>query len=149
MRIAYYEPEFFEACANLFMNNYNNEFCKCDFTELKAQYYLSELIQAPRFVGFLLLDNENKVIGAAFCHERTWWYKDELYIDEFLIQADHQRLGHGSKLLSFMQKHSKKNDLSGVTLITNNLATADFYQKNDFHNHDICFMYKGIEQIPS
>ena len=149
MRIAYYEDKFFDSCAHLLMEHYNNEFCKCNFTEEKAQYYISELIQNPRFVGFLLLDDDDNLIGAALCHERTWWYKDELYIDEFLIISEQQRIGFGSRLLTFMQKHSKKRDLAGITLITNNLAMADFYQKNEFHNHDICFMYKGFEHISS
>ena len=147
MRIAYYEPEYFEPCSQLIMNYYNNEYCKCHFTDHKAQCYLTELTQTPRFIGFLILNNNDELLGAAFCHERTWWYKDELYINEFLIDNSQQSKGYGSKLLKFMQKHAKERDLAGITLITNNLAMAGFYQKNKFHNHDICFMYKGIQEI--
>jgi len=105
---------------------------------------LTKLTQTPRFIGFLILDNNDELSAI---YERTWWYKDELYIDEFLIDNSQQSKGYGSKLLNFMQKHAKERDLAGITLITNNLAMASVYQKNKFHNHDICFMYKGIQEI--
>jgi ribosomal protein S18 acetylase RimI-like enzyme len=145
MRIAYYEAAYLEACKELLMDFYNNELCKCQFTEEKALRYLEELINAPRFAGFLLLDHEDQLMGAALCHERTWWYKDELHMDEFLISSQNRQSGYGSKLLRFMTRYARERDLAGITLITNNLAMADFYQKNDFHDHEIYFMYKGLE----
>jgi len=149
MRIAYYEPEYFETCTELLINYYNNDLCKCHFTDTKAQHYLAEIIETPRFIGFLLLDDQDNLIGTAMCHERTWWYKDELYIDEFLIHPEHQHQGHGSQLIRFIEKYAKEQELAGITLITNNLAMVEFYQRKNFHNHDICFMYKGLQSFSS
>jgi len=145
MRIAYYEHAYFDAACDLFMSHYNNEQYGCRFELEKAANYLNEIIANPRFIGFLLLNDEDDLIGMALCHERTWWQNDELHIDEFIIKADQQQKGYGSKLLKFMQKHAKERELAGVTLVTNTLPLAKFYQKNKFNEHDIYFMYKGIE----
>ena len=147
MRIAYYEAEYLEECAELLQKVYNNEQWGCHWSEIKSKKYIAELSQIPRFVGFLLLNDEEELIGAALCHERTWWYKDELFIDEFFIDPDSQQRGYGSKLLKYMTKYSKEQKLAGLTLMTNNLIVADFYHKNKFHYHEIYFMYKGVENI--
>ena len=147
MRIAYYENEYLEECAALLQNVYNNEQWGCNWSDIKAQKYIEELSQNPRFVGFLLLTDEEELIGAALCHERTWWYKDELFIDEFFIAPSSRKRGYGSKLLNYMTKYTKEQKLAGLTLTTNNLIVADFYHKNKFHDHEIYFMYKGVESI--
>lgn len=146
MRIAYYESDDFEKVRNLFMEHYNNEHYGCQFTEEKAAAYLEEAVNSPRFVGFLLLDEEERLIGMSLCQERTWWQYDELHINEFIVAPSHQQKGYGSKLLNFMQKHAKERELAGVTLVTNTLPLAKFYQKNKFSEHDIYFMYKGVEE---
>ena len=102
MRIAYYEAEYLEECAELLQKVYNNEQWGCHWSEIKSKKYIAELSQIPRFVGFLLLNDEEELIGAALCHERTWWYKDELFIDEFFIDPDSQQRGYGSKFLKYM-----------------------------------------------
>lgn len=145
MRIAYYESEYLEAACQLFMEHYNHEQYGCHFDLEKTADYLSEITATPRFIGFLLLDDTDTLIGMALCHERTWWQNDELHIDEFIIKGNQQQKGYGSKLLKFMQKHAKERELAGVTLVTNTLPLAKFYQKNKFNEHDIYFMYKGIE----
>ena len=147
MRIAYYEAEYLDECAQLLRKVYNNEHWGCHWSELKSKKYIEELAQAPRFIGFLLINDDEELIGAALCHERTWWYKDELFIDEFFIDPECQQKGYGSKLLKYMTKYSKEQKLSGLTLMTNNLIVADFYHKNKFQDHEIYFMYKGIENI--
>ena len=147
MRIAYYEAEYLDECAQLLRKVYNNEHWGCHWSELKSKKYIEELTQVPRFIGFLLINDDEELIGAALCHERTWWYKDELFIDEFFIDPECQQKGYGSKLLKYMTKYSKEQKLSGLTLMTNNLIVADFYNKNKFHDHEIYFMYKGIENI--
>ena len=112
MRIAYYEAEYLDECAELLRTVYNNEQWACRWSELKSKNYIEELSQFPRFVGFLLLNDEEELIGAALCHERTWWYKDELFIDEFFIHPDCQQRGYGSKLLKYMNKYTKEQKLA-------------------------------------
>jgi len=143
MEIMYYEPEHLEICQELFTSIYNTEDFGCEFTRARATTYLEELTSAPRFIGFLLFGKQ-KLLGVALCHEKTWDQRDELYIDEFLIHPDHQQNGLGSKLLRFIEKFAKTRKLAGITLTTNALPLANFYIKNDFLEHDISFLYKGL-----
>ena len=143
MKITYYQPDNLDSCTDLFMNVYNNETWKCRWTEKKAKKYIEELAEMPRFIGFLLQDEE-ELLGVALCHERTWWYRDELNVNDFFLSSEAQEKGYGARLLKFMEKHVKERELAGMTLLTNSLEMAEFYQKNQFHHNDILFMYKGV-----
>lgn len=96
-------------------------------------------------VGFTLWDNGG-LIGAAFCHEKTWWTKDELYVDEFYISPKYQRRGNGKLLLQTIEEYIKQHSLAGFTLLTDkNMPALDFYKKNKFSHADhVVFMYKEV-----
>jgi len=143
MKIVYYDEKHLNACAELFTKHYNTADFGCKFTKHRATIYLQELIFRPRFIGFLLL-NKEQLIGFAFCHMRTWAEKDEMRIDEFIIVEAHQRQGLGTKLLEFITTYATSYRLAGITTSTNVVNLTQFYQKNDFLDHDITFLYKGI-----
>jgi len=143
MKIVYYEEKYLTPCALTLMNHYNHEDFSCNFTAERASAYLQELIFKPRFIGFVLLEQE-QIVGFAFCHMRTWDTTDELNIDEFVIQSELQKKGLGSKLLDFIDTYAQNFFLSGVTATTNVIGLSQFYQKNDFLEHDITFLYKGL-----
>ena len=143
MKITYYEQKHLKQCATLFTEIYNSEGYNCNFDIKKSMLYLEELSQNSRFIGFLLLKKE-EIIGLAFCHEHTWDQNDELKIDEFLIKENYQKKEFGTKLLNFIEKYAKNNELAGITLITNTISLTNFYQKNNFLEHDVTFMYKGL-----
>jgi GNAT superfamily N-acetyltransferase len=144
MKIVYYDEKHLKPCSEILMAHYNNNDFKCNFTKHSAMLYLQELIFKPRFIGFLLLEKEH-IIGFAFCHIRTWSDSDELHIDEFLIRETHQLKGIGTRLLDFITTYATSYNLSGITTTTNVISLAQFYQKNDFLDHDITFLYKGIK----
>jgi len=146
MKIVYYDEKYLKPCAELLMNHYNNDDFNCKFTKQRACAYLQEIIFKPRFIGFLLLEKD-KLIGFAFCHMRTWSDSDEMYIDEFIIKDTHQKKGLGSKLLDFINTYSTSFALAGITTTTNIIALTQFYQKNDFLEHDITFLYKGLGKL--
>jgi len=143
MKIVYYEEKYLATCTETLINHYNSEDFGCNFTTERASTYLQELIFKPRFIGFILL-NEEEVIGFAFCHMRTWDTTEELHIDEFVIQSEFQKKGLGSKLLDFIDTYAQNFFLSGVTATTNVIGLSQFYKKNDFLEHDITFLYKGF-----
>ena len=145
MKIVYYDEQYLKPCAQLLIKHYNSEDFGCNFTKQRACAYLQELIFKPRFIGFLLLKNE-KLIGFAFCHMRTWSDSDDLYIDEFIITDNYQKKGIGAKLLDFINTYASSFSLAGITATTNVLALTQFYQKNDFLTHDITFLYKGLKK---
>jgi len=145
MKIIYYDEKYLNPCAELLMAYYNDDKFDCKFTKQRACAYLQELIFKPRFIGFLLLEKD-ELIGFSFCHMRTWAQADEMYIDEFIIKDDYQNKGLGSKLLNFITTYASSFSLSGITSTTNVIALTQFYQKNDFLEHDIAFLYKGFKQ---
>lgn len=144
MKIIYYDEKYLTPCAKILMNHYNNDDFNCTFTKHRAMLYLQELIFKPRFVGFLLLEKD-QTVGFAFCHMRTWSHSDELHIDEFIINENYQKKGIGTKLLDFITTYATCYNLAGITTATNVIALTQFYQKNDFLDHDITFLYKGIK----
>jgi len=143
MKIVYYEEKYLTECATTLLNHYNSEAYGCEFTEERALAYLQELVFKPRFIGFVLL-NKEVVVGFAFCHLRTWDTTDELHIDEFVINEELRCKGLGSKLLSYIETYANSFFLTGMTATTNVIGLAQFYQKNDFLEHDITFLYKGL-----
>ena len=85
-------------CAELLIKTFNREPWNDQWTLETALKYLKEFFSFPRFVGFMIVE-DGKAVGVAFCHEKTWWTKDELYVDEFYISPEVQRKGYGKALL--------------------------------------------------
>ncbi len=140
-----YESNDLQQCAELLIETYNCPPWNNRWTKETAQKYLQEFAASSRFVGFTLWDNEN-LIGATFCHEKIWWTRDELYVDEFYISPKHQRKGNGEFLLQTIEDYIKQHFLAGFTLLTDkNMPALDFYKKNKFSHADhVVFMYKEV-----
>ena len=131
------------ACAEILCAVYNNEMWQCHWTAEAGTAYLEDYYDTKKFVGFVIEENE-KIIGAIFAHEKIWWNNSELYIDEMFILPEKQRSGYGSMLIKAAEDYVKEHKLAGLTLCTNKYAPApDFYRKNGFNNNEfIIFMYK-------
>lgn len=134
-------------CSYILMTVYNNELWECHWTAQTAQKYLQEIVDQKRFVGFTLWENE-KLIGAIFTHEKTWWSNDEIFIDEMFVLPEYQRKGHGTELIQAVEKHILKKNLAGLTLTTYRTSFApEFYKKNGFHDADhVLYMSKVIRK---
>ncbi len=131
------------ACAEILCAVYNNEMWQCRWTIETGVAYLEDYSEGKKFVGFVIEENE-KIIGALFAHEKIWWNNSELYIDEMFILPEMQRGGYGSMLINAAEEYVKEHSLAGITLCTNKYAPApNFYRKNGFvDNEFIMFMYK-------
>lgn len=130
-------------CAEILCAVYNNEMWQCRWTMETGTAYLEDYFDAKKFVGFVLEEN-GKIIGAMFAHEKIWWNNSELYIDEVFILPEMQRGGYGSMLVKTAEEYVEEHNLAGLTLCTNKYAPApNFYRKNGFvDNEFIMFMYK-------
>ena len=131
------------ACAEILCAVYNNEMWQCHWTMETGTAYLKDYFDAKKFVGFVI-EEDGKIIGAMFAHEKIWWNNSELYIDEIFIIPELQGNGLGSRLIKTADKYVKKYNLAGITLCTNKYAPAsDFYRKTGFADNEfIMFMYK-------
>ena len=133
------------ACAEILCAVYNNEMWQCRWTVETGAAYLEDYFDVKKFVGFVVEEND-KIIGALFAHEKIWWNNSELYIDEMFVVPEMQRNGLGSRLIKTAEKYVKKYNLAGLTLCTNKYAPAPgFYRKNGFKDNEaISFMYKEM-----
>jgi GNAT superfamily N-acetyltransferase len=94
--------------------------------------YLTELFDAPRFVGFVIYEGE-ALAAAMFAHAKTWWINDLLMIDELFVAASQQGKGYGQALMNSANEYAKRHDIGSVTLITHKYMPAfSFYEKNKF-----------------
>ncbi|MDF2685415.1 MAG: family N-acetyltransferase [Clostridia bacterium] len=145
IKIDFYKNDDLNKCIDLLINAYNCEPWNNHWTADTAKRYLQEFVSCPRFVGFTISLDKN-IVGAAFCHERTWWNNDELYVDEFYIDPNYQRQGFGKQLIQFIENYIKEKKLAGFTLLTNKYMPApNFYRKNGFADAEhVLFMYKEI-----
>jgi aminoglycoside 6'-N-acetyltransferase I len=112
-----------------------------------AKKPLSELFDMPRFLGFEIFDG-GKLIGCAFCREKTWWTQDELFVEELFIRRCAQRKGYGTALLNYLEQYVMEKNLAGITLLTDkNMPALKFYKKHGFSQAGhVSFMYKEISR---
>src|SRR5262249_20640463 len=100
-----------------------------------------------RFVGFALLDDEDKIAGALFGHSKTWWTNDLLYVDEFFISPTAQRHGYGKHLLGHAEKYAQSKGYEVVALLTSKYMPAfKFYQSiNYLPAEHFVFLFKPVQ----
>lgn len=145
MEIKLIETRHLQECSTLLMQVYNRVPWDNNWSEEVSERYLKEFMINPRFVGFIIYE-DNRIVGAAFCHEKTWWTDDELFVDEFYISPNFQRKGYGKALLQHIEEYIKEKSLAGFTLLTNRfMPSVNFYEKNSFIKAEhVVFMYKEV-----
>jgi aminoglycoside 6'-N-acetyltransferase I len=133
------------SCAEILCRVYNNELWQCRWDNQVAQIYLTDFYQHKKFVGYVI-EEEGRIIGALFAHEKVWWNNSEVFIEEMFINPEYQRKGLGTELLSEVEKYVRMNNLAGITLSTNKYAPAHtFYVKNEFVDCEhVVFMCKVL-----
>lgn len=134
-----------DACADILCSVYNNELWQCRWTVDTAKAYLTDYFKTEKFVGFII-ENNNNICGAIFCHEKIWWNNSEIFIDEMFIKPQIQNKGYGTQLIKAVEGYVKEHNLAGITLSTNRYTPAPkFYKKNGFCCAEhVMFMYKEI-----
>jgi len=140
-----FEESDLEPCARILMSVYNNETWQNCWSFEKAKEYLKEITDFKKFIGFtLLVDDEVK--GAILGREKTWWNKNEIFVEELFVSPEQQGNGYGTALLNTVEDYIKEKGLAGLTLITNRYTQAPgFYRKNGFCDGEhVLFMYKVI-----
>ncbi len=134
------------ACADILCAVYNNELWQCRWEKNTAVDYLTDFFSMSKFVGYVVED-EGKLIGGLFAHEKVWWNNSEVFIEEMFIRPDAQRKGYGSLLMAQVEAYVKAKGLAGITLSTNRYAPAPaFYRKHGFVDcGHVLFMAKEME----
>lgn len=132
-----------EACARLFYKVFTKGpwFDNWQST-MEAEKYLTELMNNPVFIG-IIIEKDNKIVGASFGHTRSWYEGEEYCIDEFYIDNEIQGIGLGSKFMEEIKKNMILRDIHCIFLLTERGIPAEtFYKKNSFKSKDSSlFMY--------
>ena len=118
-----------EQCIELYINVFNSEPWNETWTYSTAQERLTDLKHTPKFLGFLLYDNDN-LIGFIAGNSKKSYSGLTFYLAELCINNKIQGKGHGSKLLLCLEDELKKRDIESLYLLTANGGLAEsFYQK--------------------
>lgn len=132
MNIRAITPDDIPACVRLFIKTYNQPPWRYQWSPEKAEKYLIEYMESKQFVGFVVPEGE-EMAAAIFSHTKTWWTKDQLYVDELFVSPDKQRSGHGKALLEHTATWCRENGFPTIFLMTNKFMPAfKFYNKHDF-----------------
>jgi GNAT superfamily N-acetyltransferase len=134
-----------DRCVEILMSSYNTMPWNYRWSFEKARAYLKEYKDAERFIGFVALEND-KIVAALFGHLKTWWTKDQLYIDEVFVSDDFKGKGYGKKIIEHCEHYCLDNGIDIITLMTNEVMPAyTFHSKNNFVKVDqYVFMFKQL-----
>ncbi|MGM0805994.1 MAG: GNAT family N-acetyltransferase [Bacillota bacterium] len=125
-----------EQCTELYINVFNKEPWNETWTYKDAKERLRDLIHTPKFIGFLLYENDD-LIGFIGGNSKQSYTGLTFYLAEFCISNQIQGKGYGSKLLLYLENELKKRDIQSIYLLTANGGLAEaFYLKNNYTIND-------------
>ena len=136
----------FDKCCDLFIKVFNEPPWNDNWTVETAKKRLKEFTDNKRFLGYTLWEDD-MLIGAVFCHMKTHFSGDEIFIEELFVSQDYQRKGHGKALMNAVEQYAKENSFVSITLLTGTDSPAFEFYKNSGYEHlnSLAFMRKRIE----
>ncbi|NLW89557.1 MAG: GNAT family N-acetyltransferase [Clostridiaceae bacterium] len=142
MRFEVLNREHLDQCADALVQAYKDD----PWTPERAKELLNNYIGSPGFLGFVVYDND-MFVGAVFCREMVGAKRNRIVIDELFILPEMQKKGFGNALLDLLRHHVRKNELSGIFLMTERSNPAiEFYEKSGFvRNDNVAFLSEDSE----
>ena len=152
MNIEYRKMELSDisACTIELMKAFKEEPWNENWTYEQAFTRIDELMSARVSRGYVAYDTEADVVVAMLCG-RIMTYLDfkEIWVDEFSVNPDYQKLGIGSKMLAYVREELKKEveKISYIVLTTERgYPSVKFYEKNGIHvEEDVIFMSGRVD----
>ncbi len=121
-----------DQCIELYINVFNSEPWNEPWTYQSAKERLTDLIHTPKFLGFLLFENDN-LIGFIAGNSKKSYSGLTFYLAELCINSQIQGKGYGSKLLLYLEDELKQRKIQSLYLLTANGGLAEtFYLKNNY-----------------
>lgn len=140
-----FTPALLPACAALYAEVFHCAPWRENWTTAQAAQYLSEFIESARFQGFVFLD-QGQVLGAAFCHGKTWQDHTQLFVDELYVSTSQQGSGIGSALMAAVEDYASAQGMVSVVLLTSSEKPAmRFYRGRGYAcAEEYKFLYKEL-----
>ena len=132
-------------CAAVYVQAYNRPPWNYNFSNEKAARYLTEYTDRGRFVGFVIIEDD-QIVGAMLGHSKTWWTNDLIYVDELFVSPDSRGKGYGKKLLDHVENYAMDEGYDVITLMTNkHMPAFEFYEHLDYiHAEHFVFLFKPV-----
>ncbi|SFG09466.1 Acetyltransferase (GNAT) domain-containing protein [Desulfotomaculum arcticum] len=122
-----------ELCIDLYIKVFNSVPWSEHWSYETVQERLTDLVNTPKFQGFLLLA-DNNVIGFIAGHSKRSDQGKIFYLAELCISKEIQGKGYGSKLLSFLEEVLIKENVKSVYLLTSTGGSAEAFYKNNHYD---------------
>jgi aminoglycoside 6'-N-acetyltransferase I len=114
-------------------------------THEKTVTYLTDMFNAPKFVGYVLIIG-GELVGGCFGDVGDYYKSVQYYIKELFIELALQKKGTGSWFLAEVEVELKKLDIDNITLNTSrNIPAYKFYHRNGYMDSpESVFMVKFL-----
>ncbi len=138
------------ACAIEFMKAFKEEPWNENWTYEQAFMRIEEIMSARVSRGYVAYDTDADVVVSMLCGRITTYLElKELWVDEFSVNPDYQRMGIGTKMMEYVREELKKEEekISGISLTTQKgCPSVQFYEKNGITiEEDVLFMSGKVE----
>lgn len=134
------------ACAQVFVEIFNDEPWNDQWTFERALTYITEFFQTPNFQGYLAMDGDD-IIGFIYGVKRSWWSGDEFFIHEMGVKPAYHGQEIGYTLLDHLSKELD-DKVAYLSLLTDRGMPAEaFYQKNGFEEIERLVFYSKDVQV--
>ncbi|USB33922.1 GNAT family N-acetyltransferase [Paenibacillus sp. YPG26] len=119
-------------CSELYIRVFNSEPWNETWTDHTAVERLTDLLDTPKSLGFLLYDQDN-LIGFVAGNSKKSYAGLTFYLAELCISNQIHGKGYGSKLIRHLETELQKRGIQSIYLLTSNGGLAEkFYLKNGY-----------------
>ncbi|MEH7394445.1 GNAT family N-acetyltransferase [Priestia megaterium] len=125
-----------QQCINLYMNVFTKKPWNEPWTEKSARERLTDLLNTPKFMGYLFYD-QGDLIGMIAGQAKKSYSGMTFYVAELCVSASVQGKGYGSAILSRFENELQRHDINSLYLLTATGGAAQaFYERNGYTVND-------------
>ncbi|MDM5337217.1 GNAT family N-acetyltransferase [Fictibacillus enclensis] len=134
-----------DRCVSLYQQVFNREPWNESWTNETAGERLRDLVNTPKFFGFMYYEGE-ELVGFIAGNSKRTFQGLTYYIAECCVNSEIQGKGYGSRMLKLLEDELKGRGVRSIYLLTVSEGLAQtFYEKNGYHvNENRLVMNKSL-----
>ncbi|AXI30248.1 GNAT family N-acetyltransferase [Priestia megaterium] len=135
-KVVPFTAENMQQCIDLYLDVFTRKPWNEQWTEESAKERLTDLLNTPKFIGYLFYD-QSDLIGMIAGHAKKSYSGMTFYVAELCVSASLQGKGYGSAILSRFENELQRHDINSLYLLTATGGAAQaFYEKNGYAVND-------------
>ncbi|MBX9967601.1 GNAT family N-acetyltransferase [Priestia aryabhattai] len=135
-KVVPFTAENMQQCIDLYLDVFTRKPWNEQWTEESAKERLTDLLNTPKFIGYLFYD-QGDLIGMIAGHAKKSYSGMTFYVAELCVSASVQGKGYGSAILSRFENELQRHDINSLYLLTATGGAAQaFYEKNGYAVND-------------